>query len=160
MKISAADDSHLFWNLQPLIQRIIHCTHSHGIVEAENSVGLWLQAQKLAHGFCAALPGFDVSLWFANDVLARDFDSILREGAFVSFHPPGAGARFRSTNMRDSLATHVDQMLGCEQSHGFVIYANEICSKSGHRAIDQDVGRLLFFDAKEHINSRTAGRNN
>jgi hypothetical protein len=41
----------------------------------------------LAHGFCTALFGFDISLALRDDVIVDYFHPSLHEGLFISFHP-------------------------------------------------------------------------
>jgi hypothetical protein len=56
-------------------------------------------------------------------------------------------------------AADIDEVFGGQPSNGFIVHPNEIRRKTGQGTIDQNIGGLLFFDAKEEIYGRAAGGN-
>src|SRR5579872_2565378 len=110
----------------------------------------------MPHGFCAALFGSDVPLVLRDDVVVDDSHPRLRERALISFHPTNPGTDLWSTNVSNSFAANVDQVLRGQHSHRFIIYADEICRKTRQASINQYIGCVLFFDTKENIYGRAA----
>ena len=157
MKVPATDERNVLRDPQALIQREIHCTHRERIIETEHSIRARIKTQKSAHGIGAALPCFYVAFGFGNDVVIRDSQTGFAEGPLVAVQTTQARAGFRAANVRDFPASHVDQVLGGEHAHSFIIDAYEVCGQTGQCTVDQNIRRVVLLDSDEEFNRRMTG---
>src|SRR5207248_10847566 len=116
VKIPAANDCNVLRDAYSLVESIIHNPHSQRVIEAKHSVRPGLKTEELAHGVCAALLGFNISLAFRNDVIINDFQPGLHQRLPVPFQAAYACASFGPANMRYSLASNVDQVFRGQSS--------------------------------------------
>src|SRR6476646_8072436 len=108
VEVSAADDRDVLRDPYSMVQGVVHCSHGHRIVKAEESIRSRLEKKKLAHSFGAALPCLHISLGFCDDVVLDDFEPALGEGSLVAFQAADARAGLRPSDMCDPLAANVD----------------------------------------------------
>jgi hypothetical protein len=94
-----------------------------------------------------------------DDAIIFDSQASLRQSPFVAFQPANRRAGFRAADVRNSIASHVDSVLRCQESDRLIIHSNKIRRKARQSAIDQDIRRSLPFNPEEEVHCRSTSGN-
>src|ERR1017187_1549141 len=89
-----------------------------------------------------------------------EFDSMLLERQFVTGKSPKAGRKLQPADVRDSLASHGDQMSRCNSPNRDIVDSDEVRLELREIAIDQNKRNPLLIKLLEFCSGATARRDN